>query len=381
MNARASELRQGAIRSFFDKAAGVEDVISLGIGEPDFPTPRALIDESYRRMLAGDTHYTQNAGLLEARRAAAVFLARYGVEASPETEIIMTPGGMGALSLALLCLLDDNDEVLIQDPQWLNYRAQVQFCGATAVPVPVFEEDGFRLKAETLERYVTNRTKILMINSPNNPTGAVLDADNLAAIAKFAIAHDLFVISDEVYSGLLYDGEVHRSIASVPSMRERTLVVNSFSKLFAMTGWRLGFASGNAEIIRRMVLLQENLSACAPSPAQAVAQFALSSMCGTEEMREIYRERRDFIVDGLNSIRHIRCQKPRGSFYVFPNIKDTGLCSEAFADALLERAKVVTIAGTAFGEQGEGYLRVSYANSKENIARALERIDRFTAAL
>lgn len=381
LNQHALELRQGGIRAFFDKAAHLEDVVSLGIGEPDFATPRELIDESYRRMLAGATHYTQNAGAIETRTAVAEFLRTYGIERDPETEIIMTCGGMGALSLAFLCLLNPGDEVLIQDPQWLNYRAQVIFCGGVPVPVPVFEEDEFRLNVDKLEQFVTDRTKVLIINSPNNPTGAMLNGEDLKAISAFAKRHDIFVISDEVYSGLVYDGREHLSIGALPEMGERTLVINSFSKLFAMTGWRLGFAAGNREMIYKMTLLQENLSACAPAPAQAVAKLALETMCGTEKMREVYHARRDIMVDGLNGVKHVSCIRPKGAFYLFANIKETGLSSVEFADRLLAEQRVVAIPGTAFGEHGEGYLRISYANSNENLYKALERINRFAETI
>lgn len=381
LSQHAMELKQGGIRAFFDKAAHLEDVVSLGIGEPDFGTPRELIEESYQRMLKGATHYTQNAGAIETRTAVAKFLKTYGVTRDPETEIIMTCGGMGALSLAFLCLLDPGDEVLIQDPQWLNYRAQVIFCGGVPVPVSVYEEDEFRLNVAKLEKHVTDRTKVLIINSPNNPTGAVLSREDLEAIAAFAKRYDILVISDEVYSGLVYDGKKHLSIAALPNMAERTLVISSFSKMFAMTGWRLGYAAGNKEIIHKMILLQENLSACAPAPAQAVAKLAFDTMCGIEEMRTVYCERRNLMVDGLNGMKHISCLKPKGAFYLFVNIKKSGMSSADFADKLLAKQRVVTIPGTAFGANGEGFLRMSYANSSENLEKALERINRFVKTI
>lgn len=381
LNDRAKELKQGGIRAFFDKGIGIEDLVNLGIGEPDFHTPRPIVDEAYKHLLNGKTHYSANAGDIGTREAVAGFLTRYGLSYDPKTEIIMTPGGMGALSLALLCLLAPGDEVLIQDPQWLNYNSQVKFCGGTPVPVPVYEEDAFALKVEELEKAVTAKTKILMVNSPNNPTGAVIPKEQLQAIADFAVKHDLLVISDEVYSELLYDGNTHCSIASFPGMKERTLVINSFSKPFAMTGWRLGYTAGPQVIIKKMTVLQENVSACASMPAQAVAKFTLETLTGLAEMKEQYEKRRILMWEGLNQIDGISCIKPVGAFYLFPNISSFGLSSEEFALRLMQEGKVTTIPGSAFGAHGEGYLRVSYANTVENLEKALERIAAFVKKL
>ncbi|MFA5585175.1 MAG: pyridoxal phosphate-dependent aminotransferase [Saccharofermentanales bacterium] len=378
---RALNLRQGGIRAFFDKAKAYSNLINLGIGEPDFDTPRPIIDAATQAMLEGATHYTANAGDLYIRRQVADFLRGYHVEVDPETEIIMTCGGMGALSLFLLCVLEAGDEVLICDPQWLNYRAQVLFAGGTPVPVPVYEADDFVLQNQAIEKALTSRTKVLMINSPNNPTGAVYSEQDLRRIADLAIRHDLLVLSDEVYSEFLYDGMKHVSIASLEGMRERTVVVNSFSKAFAMTGWRLGYAAGPAPIIRRMILLQENLVACAPSPSQAAGAFALEHRSGVEAMHAIYEKRRSLILEGLNSIDGIHCALPRGAFYVFPSIRSFGLPSQDFAEKMLEEVQVAAIPGSAFGAGGEGYLRVSYANSEENLQEALERIRRFAGLL
>lgn len=370
----ASALRQGEIRAFFDKAKNYENVINLGIGEPDLDTPQPIIDAAYEAMLTGHTHYTANAGELAVREQVAEYLAEFGVKADPKTEIILTIGGMGAVAQSLLCTVEKGDGVLIQDPQWLNYRSQVHFAQGQPIPVPAYQTHGFALQAEEIEKYITPQTKILMLNSPNNPTGAVMSREELERVAEVAIRNDLLVISDEVYCEMLYDGQKHNSIAAIPGMKERTIVINSFSKSYSMTGWRIGFAAGPAHIIAKLTVLQENLVACAPAFAQWAARYALESKCMLREMREIYQHRRDLIVEGLNAIPGIHCEKPKGAFYVFPNISSFGKTSQEVAEMLLAQAHVVTIPGSAFGENGEGFLRMSYANAEENIREALRRI-------
>lgn len=377
LNTRAHDLKQGGIRQFFDKAKNYTDVINLGIGEPDFVTPRPIIDAAYDALLAGHTRYTSNAGDITVRTQVSTYLAGYDIQADPATEILMTCGGMEAIALTLLCTVSAGDEVLIQDPQWVNYKAQIEFAGGTPVPIPVYERNAFSIKAADIEKHITPKAKILILNSPNNPTGAVLSDADLIEIAALAEKHDLLVISDEVYCELLYDGFKHRSIASVASMKNRTVVVNSFSKTFAMTGWRLGFAAAPAPIINKMVVLQENMVSCAPAPSQFAGKFALEAFCGVREMREQYAKRRDLIVAGLNMIPGITCAKPSGSFYVFPNISGLHMTSEKFANALLENAGVVCVPGSAFGKHGEGYLRLAYANSETNIACAIDRISAY----
>jgi len=378
LNDKALELRQGAIRAMFDRAKNFPGSINLGIGEPDLDTPEEIVDEGCNALRHGRTHYTANAGIIELRRGISQHVSKQGVEVDPEREIIITTGGMGALSLALMVTISPGDEVLIQDPQWLNYFSQVKFFGGVPVPVPVWEEKGFRLSVEDIEKRITCKTKILMINSPNNPTGAVLEDEDLTAIAELAKKYNLLVISDEVYCTLLYDGMEHKSIISLPNMKERTIVVNSFSKSFAMTGWRVGYAMGCEEIIDKMTRLQENIVACVTEVSQYAALKALSVFDKAEAMKDIYRERRDLMVNGLNSIEGISCIKPKGSFYVFPNIKALGKDSNTVANELLEKAGVIAIPGSAFGQQGEGYLRISYANSMENLKLALERIEKYT---
>lgn len=377
INEKSLELNQGAIRAMFDKAKFYPGSINLGIGEPDMDTPGEIIEEAYKALRSGKTHYTPNAGIIELRTEISNYLKRLGIFLNPEREIIITTGGMGALSLCLMVTISPGDEVLIQDPQWLNYYSQVRFFGGKPVSVPVFERDNFKLTADGIRGKITSKTKILIINSPNNPTGAVLEQKDLEEISELIKEYNLLVISDEVYSTLLYDGCKHFSIASVEDMKERCIVVNSFSKAFAMTGWRVGYAAGNKNIIEKMVRLQENLVSCVNSSAQYAAVKALHMLDKSVELTEIYKKRRDLVVKGLNNIDGISCFKPSGSFYVFPNIKKLGKSSKELANDLLENAGVITVPGSAFGEHGEGYLRISYANSLENLAEALNRIENY----
>ena len=374
LNERAMELQQGAIRAMFDRARFFPGAINMGIGEPDFDTPSEIIEEGCIALRSGKTHYTANEGIIALRSKISKYLDAYNIDVDPENEIIVTTGGMGGLALGLMVTISPGDEVLVQDPQWLNYLSQIKYFGGVAVPVPTYEENQFRITAKDIKKKITDRTKIIILNFPNNPTGAVLEYDDLKEIAEVVIEHDLLVISDEVYSTLLYDGARHYSIASLPGMKERTLVVNSFSKSFAMTGWRVGFATGNRQIIEKMTKLQENLVACVSEVSQYAAIKALSLMDRANEMTEIYKVRRDIVIAGLNDINGISCYKPKGAFYAFPNIKSLGKDSFSVANELLEKAGVITIPGSAFGSCGEGYLRLSYANSQENLKEAMKRI-------
>ncbi len=377
LNIRAVGIKKSAIRAMFDKAKNFPGSINLGIGEPDLNTPIEVIEEGCKALHSGKTRYTANAGIIELRTEIAKHLNRYDLSVNPESEIIVTVGGMGALALCLLVTITPGDEVLLQDPQWLNYFSQIKFCGGKPISVPVYEENEFKISTESIKKRLTNRSKILMLNSPNNPTGAVLNYDDLKDIARLAKEYDLLVISDEVYSTFVYDGIKHYSIASIDGMMERTIVINSFSKSFAMTGWRIGFAAGNKQIIEKMTRLQENLVACANASSQYAAVKALSIFNKIDKTTEVYKKRRDLIVDGLNSIRGISCCKPKGSFYVFVNIKKLGKSSETVANEFLEKANVITIPGSAFGPHGEGYLRISYANSGENLKEAVKRIKKY----
>ncbi len=375
--ARAEQLKQGGIREFFDKAAKLENIINLGIGEPDFDVPRDVKEAAIRAVSAGKNHYTANSGIKPLRDAVSTYVSKYGVICDPDKNVIITCGGMGAVSMALLCSIEPGNEVIIQDPQWLNYSSQIRFAGGVAVPVPVYEENGFAIKEEDVERAITDNSRVLLLNSPNNPTGGVMGYDDIKALAQLAVKHDLLVISDEVYCELLYDGRKHISIASFPGMAERTIVVNSLSKTFAMTGWRIGFAIGPAHFIQQMVYLQENFTACAPAPAQYAAAYALDKMSLVEERRKEYARRRELIVSGLNRIQGISCIMPAGAFYAFPNFEQWAKNSTNTALALLEYAGVAVVPGSCFGRMGEKHLRFSYASSDSNIIEALNRIDTY----
>lgn len=381
LNEHAQDLAQGGIRAFFDKAAKYPDAIHLGIGEPDFQTPPEIIAAAERALQAGYTHYTPNAGLIEVRQAVARYLERFGVKRDPASEIIMTCGGMGAIFQIIMCVVSPGDEVVIQDPQWVNYDSQIRFAGGVPVRVPVYEKNYFRLQAAELEKAITNRTKLLILNSPNNPTGMILTETELREIAEIAKKHDILVLSDEVYCELQYQNEPFHSIAALPGMEARTLVVNSMSKTFAMTGWRIGFAAGPREIIQKMIILQENMLSCAPASAQKAAEYALDHMTNVKQMRQTYELRRQLLVDGLNAIPGITCTMPDGAFYAFPNIKGTGLTSMEFCERVLETCHVVIIPGSSFGNCGEGYVRIAYSNSSEKIEESLKRIRKFVEGL
>jgi aminotransferase len=372
-----SQLKQGGIRAFFDKAAKYPDAIQMAIGEPDILTPTPIIEAGYTAMNEGKTHYTSNAGDIALRTVVSKYLADYGILVNPDNEIIITCGAMGALFQALMCLVNEGDHVIVQDPQWLNYASQIKLFGGTVVRVPVYEEDAFSLKADVIRERISNNTKLIILNSPNNPTGAVISQNDLEQIAQLACEHDLFVISDEVYCELLYDGMRHVSIAALPGMKERTLVINSCSKTFAMTGWRIGFAAGPRELISRMTLLQENTIACASSFGQEAAKYAFSNRCDIEKMRTLYQRRRDILLEEIGHIGGLSAQTPKGAFYVFLNCSSYKRSSYDISTDLLEQAGVVTVPGICFGDCGEGFIRLAYSNSEENIRNAMVRIREF----
>ena len=381
INEKAKALQQGAIRAMFDRANQMTDVISLGIGEPDMPTPRLVCEAAAEALDKGITHYTPNAGTLSFRRAIAEKSYLKDLHYDPATEIIVTNGGMGALSLLFLVLLNKGDEVLIQDPQWLNYVAQVAYCDGTAVRVPTDLSHNFEMQPDAIEARITPRTKALMINTPNNPTGSVMTRETMAKIAELAVKHDLLVISDDVYNTLLYAGAEASCIAAFPGMKERTVIVNSFSKAYAMTGWRIGFVAAPAGIVDRMTKCQENFNACANAPGQYAATAALEHPELCEELRRVFERRRAILLDGLAGIDGIRCNQPNGAFYVFADISSFGLSSAEFCSRLLDEQKVVCIPGSAFGECGEGFIRIAYTCADEDIQTALNRLARFCSTL
>lgn len=381
LNERAKILQQGAIRAMFDRASAMKGVISLGIGEPDMITPKLICEAGAVAMEKGFTHYTANAGTLELRRAVTAKSYLKDMGYNPDSEIIITSGGMGALSLVFLVTLNEGDEVLIQDPQWINHEAQVQYFGGKAVSVPAFFADNFEMDPNTIESLITPKTRVILINSPNNPTGAIIRGETLKRIAGIAQQYNLLVISDEVYSTLIYNEESFSSIASLPGMKERTIVINSFSKAYAMTGWRIGYAAGPESIIDRMVKCQENVCSCANAPGQYAAVTALDHGELCTRLRDIFAGRREFLLRGLAEIEGIRFNPPAGAFYVFPEIRSFGLSSREFCDKLLDEAGVVCIPGSAFGNCGEGHIRISYTCNEAVLKEALDRIRRFCKKL
>jgi len=367
------------IRRFFDIVSQMEDVVSLGVGEPDFVTPFRIREAAIYSLERGYTQYTSNWGLLELRQEVARLLARrYGVEYRPESEILITVGVSEGLDLALRAILNPGDEVLIPEPCYVSYSPCALFAGGVPVPIASDAGTGFRVRIEALEAAVTPRTRAILINFPNNPTGATLRRADLERLAALAQRRDLIVISDEIYADLTYDGE-HVSMASLPGMRDRTILLNGFSKAFAMTGWRIAYAAGPPDLVAAMTKIHQYTMLCASIVAQKAALEACRN--GEPEMEKMvrqYDERRRFFVKGLNDL-GLECQVPEGAFYVFPSIRSTGLSSEEFAESLLMEQRVAVVPGTAFGASGEGHVRCSYAYSIDSIREALRRIERFVA--
>ncbi|MDO4554473.1 MAG: pyridoxal phosphate-dependent aminotransferase [Lachnospiraceae bacterium] len=363
-----------------DKAEG--DIVSFYIGEPDFTTPMNIIEAACDALHRGETHYAPNAGFRELRNAVAKSYEPDGVQYDPETEIAVTSGGMQALNLAFQSTVDEGVEVIVSNPCFPNYIEQIKACGGTPVPVPVYEEDGFVFNIENLRKAVTDKTKMIVINTPCNPTGGVIRTNVLKQIANLATEKDLWVLSDEVYKHFNYTGEYIPTIASIQEMKERTIIINSASKAYAMTGWRVGYVLGPADLVASVIKFQEGQV----SSVNSAAQFgAIEALEGTQEplhqMIEVYQRRRDLLIDGLNSIDKISCIKPSGAFYVFTNIMETGLSSWEFAERLLDEEKVVVVPGVGFGSAGEGFVRLAYAISEENIKEGVKRIKRFVGSL
>jgi aspartate/methionine/tyrosine aminotransferase len=357
-------------------------IIHLQIGEPDFDTPAHVREAAKRALDEGATHYAPFPGIPALRQAIADDVTRRkGLEADP-SQVFVTVGGKGVMLYAILGLVDPGDEVIVPDPGYPIYESLTRFVGATAVPIPIRMEHEFRLDVEELASLITPRTRLLIINSPANPTGGVLTRADLTRIAELAQEHDLWVMTDEIYGRILYDGEEHVSIASLPGMADRTIVLDGFSKTFAMTGWRLGYAVVPTSLIQTYSQLVINTISCAPTFAQVGAVQALEGpQDDVDAMLVEFKARRDLIVAGLNRIPGVQCATPRGAFYVFPSIAGTGLSGAEVADRLLQEAGVCVLAGTAFGGVGTEHIRISYANSRENLTEALGRIDRFVAGL
>lgn len=375
-----TELEPSGIRRFFDVANTMENVISLGVGEPDFDTPWHIREEGIYSLEKGRTYYTSNAGLLPLREAISTYLSeRFELPYGPD-EILVTVGGSEAIDIGFRAMLDPGDEVIIPEPCFVSYLPCVKMAGGVPVRVSLEEKDEFKLTGEKLEEAITEKTKMVVLPFPNNPTGAVMSADELRVIAELVKKHDLFVMSDEIYSELSYQGK-HVSIASLPGMAERTVVINGFSKSFAMTGWRLGYAAAPREIISQMTKIHQYVIMSAPTTSQYAAVEALKNGIGdVERMRESYDQRRRFLVKELNEM-GLPCFEPYGAFYVFPNISKFGMTSEEFATKLLREQRVAVVPGDAFGQCGEGFLRISYAYSIDNLKRALEKMESFIMKL
>lgn len=374
-------IKPSGIRKFFDIASERKDVISLGVGEPDFDTPWHIRDEGIYSLEKGRTFYTSNSGLMELRSEVCNYLKRrVDVEYDPKTEVIVTVGGSEAIDIGLRAMVDPGDEVLIPQPSYVSYEPCAVLAGAKPVIIELKNENQFRLTPEELLSAITPKTKILILPYPNNPTGAVMEMEDLIKIAKICVEKDIFVMSDEIYSELTYCGN-HVSIASLPGMKERTILINGFSKAYAMTGWRLGYACGPKEIIKQMTKIHQFAIMCAPTTSQYAAVEALKN--GDDDvamMRESYDQRRRFLMNAFKEM-NLPCFEPYGAFYVFPDIREFNMTSEEFAFALLDAENLAVVPGSAFGDSGEGFLRISYAYSLEKLKIAMERIARFIEKL
>lgn len=375
------KMKPSGIRKFFDIVSEMPDAISLGVGEPDFDTPWNVREEGIYSLEKGRTFYTSNAGLLELRQAICDYTdRRFHVAYNPKNEVLLTVGGSEGIDVALRAMLNPGDEVIIPEPCFVSYVPCVELADGVPVTISLKNENQFRLTAEELEEAITDRTKIVMLSYPNNPTGAVMEREDLEAVAEVVIRHDLYVISDEIYAELTYNSG-HVSIASLPGMRERTVVINGFSKAFAMTGWRLGYAMAPAMLMEQMTKIHQYAIMCAPTTSQYAAIAALRD-CDkdVERMRESYDQRRRYLLNEFKEM-GLACFEPYGAFYMFPCIKEFGMTSEEFATKLLNAQKVAVVPGSAFGECGEGFLRISYAYSLEELKVAIGRIKEFIEEL
>jgi aminotransferase len=375
---RLRNIPPSGIRRFFDIAATMDDVISLGIGEPDFDTPAPIVQAGIEALERGETHYTSNSGLIELRRAIAAHIEqRYAQTYNPVSEILVTVGVSEALFLAMSALLDPGDEIIIPDPSFVSYQPMAKLIGAVPVNVPTYADQNFDITAEAIEAAVTEKTKAILVPSPNNPTGTVMSRERLNEVAAIVKQHDLVVISDEIYDRLVYGDAEHTCFSSLPGMYQRTIVLQGFSKAYAMTGWRIGYLVGPAELVGEMRKAHQYLIMSAPSASQWAAVKALEiGESFVQEMRAEYDRRRQLIIRGLNEI-GLNCTQPKGAFYVFPCIGSSGLDDNAFAEHLLQEEHVAVVPGRVFGECGIGHVRMSYATAYEEIEEALERIAAF----
>lgn len=379
---KVAALKPSGIRKFFDLARQIPGVVSLGVGEPDFETPWHIREEGVRALQQGKTYYTANAGLEELRRAIAGYTKRkIGVEYDPTAEVFVTVGGSEAIDGALRVILDPGDEVIYTEPCYVSYMPCIALADGVPVSIKLKNENRFKLTPEELEAAITPKTKAVLLSFPSNPTGAVMTREDLERIAPIIEKHDLLVISDEIYSELTYNGLEHVSIASLPGMRDRTVVINGFSKAFAMTGWRLGYATGPADIIKQMIKVHQFSIMCAPTVSQYAAVEAMNNGDeDVERMRESYDQRRRYLLNELKKM-GLPCFEPEGAFYIFPDIREFGMTSEEFATELLRSEKLAVVPGDAFGESGEGFIRISYAYSLKELREAIRRLGAFVEKL
>lgn len=377
LSGKVKQIKPSGIRKFFDIVSEMDDAISLGVGEPDFDTPWHIREEGIYSLEKGRTFYTSNAGLSELKIEISKYLdRRFDLKYDPSDEIMITVGGSEAIDGALRAMLDAGDEVILPQPSYVSYEPCIVLADGVPVIVELKEENDFKLTREQLEKAVTDKTKILIMPFPNNPTGAIMTKEELQPIVDFVIEHDLFVISDEIYSELTYSGN-HVSIGAFPGMKERTIVINGFSKSYAMTGWRLGYACGPKVILKQILKIHQFAIMCAPTTSQYAAIEALRhGDDDVEKMRDEYDRRRRFLLNAFEEM-GIECFEPYGAFYMFPSIKKFGMSSDEFATRLLKEEKIAVVPGTAFGDCGEGFLRISYAYSIDDLKAALERIGRF----
>ena len=386
LNPAIAAVPKSGIRKFFDVAATMPGAISLGVGEPDFVTPYHIRDAAINSLLDGETQYTSNWGLLSLREEIAAYMeSRFALKYDPKNEILVTVGASEGIDLSLRVICNPGDEILIPEPSYVSYAPGVVFAGGTPVPMPTYEADAFALTPEAVEAAITPRTKAIILPYPNNPTGAVVGKAQLEKLAEVFIRHDLIVISDEIYAELCYSEEGHTSIASLPGMRERTFVLNGFSKAFAMTGWRMGYICAPAAFCDVMCKIHQYTILCAPRQGQVAAEQALKrgredNYADVRRMRESYDQRRRLMVKSFREM-GLSCFEPLGAFYVFPGIQTTGLTSDVFCERLLREHKVVCVPGTAFGASGEGYIRCSYATGINQLMEALERMSAFLKTL
>lgn len=381
LNNKITGIQPSGIRKFFDIVADMKDAISLGVGEPDFDTPWHIREEGIHSLERGRTFYTSNSGLKELRKEITTYIKRkYDVDYNPLTEVLVTVGGSEAIDMAMRVMLDPGDEVLIPQPSYVSYVPCAIMAGGVPVPIELEEKDEFRLTPEKLSEKITEKTKLLVLPFPNNPTGAIMEREDLEKLVSIIEEHDIYLITDEIYSELSYKGK-SASIIEFPGMRERTIYINGFSKAYAMTGWRLGYCCGPQLIMKEILKLHQFAIMCAPTTSQYAAVEALRN--GDEDvakMRESYNERRRYLVTRLREM-GMDCFEPYGAFYVFPSVKRFGMSSEDFATKLLQEEKVAIVPGTAFGDCGEGFMRISYAYSIQDLKKALDAIERFVSRI